>query len=215
MNKSGLTNNQEGLLHTLSSSDLALEEQESKASRKGFSVWIRALLQDWRQGTVGVKGRSDVARSNKKPWKQKGTGRARAGTARSPLWRGGGVTFGPQERVKSLRVNKKMKKNILGSLLLDRLNAGAVHALNWELNNEKPKTSLAYNALKKAGFSDKPVTIFLSVNDMMTFASFANIPFVRILFFDQANAFDLAYANNWIVLQKDVDLFKKMVAQWL
>ena len=61
-----------------------------------MAIYVRALLQNWRQGTVACKGRSDVSYSNKKPWKQKGTGRARAGSARSPLWRGGGVIFGPQ-----------------------------------------------------------------------------------------------------------------------
>ena len=68
-----------------------------------MSIYIRSLLQNWRQGTVACKGRSDVGYSNKKPWKQKGTGRARAGSARSPLWRGGGVIFGPQPRTRVLK----------------------------------------------------------------------------------------------------------------
>src|SRR5690348_15481044 len=84
----------------VSAEELSLQrEDRTLVSVQSFSTWIRSLLQNWRQGTVGVKGRSDVARSNKKPWKQKGTGRARAGSARSPLWRGGGVIFGPSPRV--------------------------------------------------------------------------------------------------------------------
>ena len=75
-----------------------------------MAVYVRSLLQNWRQGTVGCKGRSDVAYSNKKPWKQKGTGRARAGSARSPLWRGGGVIFGPQPRTRVLKAGKQVKK---------------------------------------------------------------------------------------------------------
>lgn len=71
---------------------------------------MRVYLQNVRQGTVGSKGRSDIAYTNKKPWKQKGTGRARAGSARSPLWRGGGVVFGPQARIKMLKVPKKLSK---------------------------------------------------------------------------------------------------------
>ena len=82
--------------------DLNLDASQKKVATVAFSTWIRSLLQNWRQGTVGCKGRSDVNRSNKKPWKQKGTGRARAGSARSPLWRGGGVIFGPQPRVRTL-----------------------------------------------------------------------------------------------------------------
>ena len=58
-----------------------------------YAVWVRALMQNWRQGTVGCKSRGEISFSNKKPWKQKGTGRARAGSSRSPLWRSGGVIF--------------------------------------------------------------------------------------------------------------------------
>ena len=80
----------------LAASEVGYDREDLKTSPVAVSQWIRALLQNWRQGTLATKGRSDVKLSNKKPWKQKGTGRARAGTARSPLWRGGGVTFGPQ-----------------------------------------------------------------------------------------------------------------------
>jgi ribosomal protein L4 len=73
------------------------------------SHYVRALLQNWRQGTVWSRGRSDVSFSNKKPWKQKGTGRARAGSPKSPLWRGGGVIFGPQERSRLLKINRKAR----------------------------------------------------------------------------------------------------------
>ena len=80
------------------------------------SLAIRVHRQNARQGTVSVKDRTAlVSRSNRKPWKQKGTGRARAGTARSPLWRGGAVSHGPQKRVKVLSINKKMS---LGALQL-------------------------------------------------------------------------------------------------
>ena len=97
-------------LHTVSLQDLSLDvSQKKEVTPVGFSTWIRSLRQNWRQGTVGCKGRSDVAHSNKKPWKQKGTGRARAGSPRSPLWRGGGVTFGPQARVRTLAVPAQLK----------------------------------------------------------------------------------------------------------
>lgn len=96
------------LLSTLSLSDLGVTWEQVDA-KVDYALWVRVLMQNWRQGTVGCKGRSDVARSGKKPWKQKGTGRARAGTARSPLWRGGGVIFGPQMRTRTLKINKKIK----------------------------------------------------------------------------------------------------------
>ena len=79
---------------TLSTKELGIETAQPEVSEVSFSNWVRALMQNWRQGTVGCKDRSEVGFSNKKPWKQKGTGRARAGSARSPLWRKGGVVFG-------------------------------------------------------------------------------------------------------------------------
>ncbi len=88
-------------LRTVTIKDIGVERPKQN-SMVDFSTWVRSLVQSWRQGTVACKGRSDVARSTKKPWKQKGTGRARAGSARSPIWRGGGVIFGPQKRTRIL-----------------------------------------------------------------------------------------------------------------
>lgn len=201
------------ILHSLTPADLGLSIPE-RISHVGFSTWIRALMQNWRQGTVSVKGRSDVSFSNKKPWKQKGTGRARAGSPRSPLWRSGGVTFGPQPRVRKLQVNKQIKKQVLLDLASSYSHHGKVSMLDWTLSQQKPKTAEAFNALKQAGLLSTSVNLFLPVNDVMTFASFANIPNVRILFFDQANAFDLAQGDHWIFLKKDLDNFKMMVSQW-
>lgn len=181
----------------------------------GYSNWIRALMQNWRQGTVGCKGRSDVAFSNRKPWKQKGTGRARAGSLRSPIWRKGGVSFGPQPRVRTLAVNSQVKKNVLGDLAYYFLNQGRVVSLDWTLHQDQPKTALAYGALKAARLHNAKLNLFLGVDDMANFASFANIPNVRILFFDQANAFDVSHADYWVFLNKDMDNFKQMVAQWI
>ena len=86
----------------------------------GYAQYVRSLMQGWRQGTVGCKGRSDVNKTNKKPWRQKGTGRARAGSARSPLWRGGGVTFGPMPRVRTLKVNSGVRVKALLSVIVNR-----------------------------------------------------------------------------------------------
>lgn len=202
------------LASIVSHEELGLEANQ-QPNNVGFSTWVRALMQNWRQGTVAVKGRADVSFSNKKPWKQKGTGRARAGSPRSPLWRKGGVTFGPQPRVRTLQVNKQIKKNVLRDLASAYAQKGNIIALDWTLNEQRPKTAMAYSALKNAQLLSKPINLFLSVDDMMSFASFANIPNVRILFFDQANAFDLAQGAQWVFLKKDFDHFKSMVSQWI
>lgn len=202
------------LMHALSYVDLALEAPEKRASAKQFAVWIRALLQNWRQGTVGCKGRSDVNKTNKKPWKQKGTGRARAGSARSPLWRGGGVTFGPQERSRTLTVTKNMRSNVLRSMVADSIDKQKLVMLNWEPSDKGPKTSAAFKMLQENGLSSLNVLLFVSHDDMATYTSFRNIPTVQFSLFDQANAYHLAWADRWIVLKKDMDLFKNMVSKW-
>lgn len=185
-------------------------------SIEGFSIAVRALLQNWRQGTVACKDRSQVtSRSNKKPWKQKGTGRARAGSPRSPLWRGGGVIFGPQPRTRTLVVSKAVKKNALKGLFLQQLFNGKIVALDWQLEGDIPKTAQAYKALKQAGLHTKKLVFFVDYNDYVTQASFANLANVSMLLYDQPNAYALADGECWVFLQKDNNVFKDMVSAWL
>jgi len=200
---------------TVTFSNLGISKVSRPVCDVGFSTWVRSLMQNWRQGTVACKGRSDVSLSNKKPFKQKGTGRARAGSARSPLWRGGGVTFGPQARVKSLRVAKRTKKRVLGDILLEFLKNKRVSCLDWSLKTDKPKTSEAFGVLKDAGIGSERLILFVQPGDFLTQASFSNMPNVNVMFFDQANAFDLTNGNRWIFLKKDFDAFKDMVTKWL
>lgn len=190
-------------------------ESAKVVSDTAVSIYVRTLLQNWRQGTVSCKGRSDVSYSNKKPWKQKGTGRARAGSRRSPLWRGGGVIFGPQPRVRELQTTQKTRKAVLGALASQYLDAGNVVCLKWQIQGDMPKTSQAYSVLKESGMVDKKVNLFLSTQDVLTYASFSNIPGVNIFFFDQPNVFDLAQSDSWVFLEKDFDSFKNMVKQWI
>jgi large subunit ribosomal protein L4 len=201
--------------NTLSAKEVGLDAPKSRISPVGFSIWVRALLQNWRQGTVGCKDRSEVAFSNRKPWKQKGTGRARAGSLRSPLWRKGGVTFGPQERTRTLKVTKKVKQGVLSTLVYNQLEAGKVAYIDWAFEGSTPKTSAAFDVLRTAKLHEDKVTVFLPVNDIMTYASFVNIPNVRILFYDQPNAFDLAKGDRWVVFKKDLENFKGMVEKWI
>ena len=185
------------------------------ASEAAFSTWVRALAQNWRQGTVSCKGRSDVSRTGKKPWKQKGTGRARAGSFSSPIWRGGGVTFGPQKRTRSLSVPKKLRKRVLGSLLANYISEKKITCLDWLPAEDKPKTAAVHSLLKNSGLFGKKVVVFLPSDDFLMRASCANISNVNILFFDQANAFDLANSEHWLYLKRDADSFKTMVSQWI
>jgi large subunit ribosomal protein L4 len=196
--------------------DLGLKATDKRSvDRKGFSLCVRALLQNWRQGTVGVKGRSDVSYSNKKPWRQKGTGRARAGSARSPLWRGGGVCHGPQPRTRTLKIAKELKRGVHNSLIWNFLEAGRVICIESELPMQRPQTSAAFKVLKNAGLHQKKINILVRHEDTLNQAMFGNIPNVRVMFFDQANAFDLSNAQSVVVLKKDMSAFKEMVNKWL
>lgn len=214
MNVQKSTNADLSVSHVLTTQEIGVHVPVGEHVEQQFAMWVRSLMQNWRQGTVGVKGRSDVARSNKKPWKQKGTGRARAGSARSPLWRGGGVTFGPQVRSKMLSVPKNMKKQVLAHMLAERIAESKVIMLDWVLSGDRPRTGEAARMLKDVALHQKKLILLLPAHDMLHYASFANIPNVRILLFDQPNAYDLANGEYWIFLKKDFDLFKNTVGQW-
>lgn len=102
---------------------------------------IVAINANNRQGTHSTKTRGEVSGGGKKPWRQKGTGRARAGSSRSPLWVGGGVVFGPKPRDYSKKVNHKVKNLAFGRALFDRVNAGEVSVIE-QFSVEQPKTKL-------------------------------------------------------------------------
>ncbi len=196
--------------------DLGVEITQKENSSKTYSYAVKALLLNWRQGTASAKARSDVAFSNKKPWKQKGTGRARAGSARSPLWRKGGVTFGPQPRTRTLSINKKQIKlafnNILGEFVGKE---NGIYCSDFDiLSDAKPNTKKAFFLLKNLGLENKKVVLFLPFEDGFNFMAFRNIPNVFVVNYGQPNAFDLANCDCWLFFKKDLELFKKMVGAW-
>jgi large subunit ribosomal protein L4 len=201
------------LLSTLSLSDLGVTWEQVDA-KVDYALWVRVLMQNWRQGTVGCKGRSDVARSGKKPWKQKGTGRARAGTARSPLWRGGGVIFGPQMRTRTLKINKKNKSRVIQQLMLGLVQENRLAILDWSINGDKPQTKQFVAALKKSELEKKTITLFVDRTDFLIGLSIRNIANVHPIFFDSANAYSLSANEKVLVLKKDINQFKEMVAKW-
>lgn len=196
--------------------DLGIKLSPESVDPKTYACAIRVLLQNWRQGTVASKTRNQLAFSNRKPWKQKGTGRARAGSLRSPLWRKGAVSFGPQPRVRELKINRKQRKSCLQSLFGSMLERGAIYCVDYDFNKEKaPKTKVAYGLLKNMGVADKKGVLFLPYEDSSNFAAYRNIPAVGILSFDQPNAFDLSGTTYWMFLKKDLEQFKNMVEKWI
>ena len=103
-----------------------------------------------KQGTVATKTRSEVRGGGKKPWQQKGTGRARAGSSRSPLWRGGGVIFGPKPKTTSLKLNKKERKLAVQTLLYNKLKSTQITVGMDQMIETKPKTKDFCTAFKKS-----------------------------------------------------------------
>lgn len=200
-------------LACVAAKDIGLQDFSENVNQE-YAVWVRVLLQNWRQGTVSCKARSEVAYTNKKPWKQKGTGRARAGSARSPLWRGGGVTFGPQARVKTLKINKKNKSRVLSALINTFAENKKLYTLDWQLDQDAPSTTAVQKTLKAAQLDNQKVTLFLSRDDVKHWMSVRNLANVQILSFDDVNAYDLSLGNCVVVLKKDYDTFKDMVKKW-
>lgn len=136
---------------------------------------VTAYMNAARSGTKAQKSRADVAGGGRKPWRQKGTGRARAGTTRSPLWRGGGVTFAARPRDYSQKVNRKMYRSALRSILSELVRQDRLLVVD-DFQLAEPKTKLALAALNKLGVND-----VLIVCDEITenlFLAARNIPHI-------------------------------------
>ena len=178
--------------------DLPAEWFEGKVNIPVMHQVVTAQLAAARQGTHKTKTRAEVAGGGSKPWRQKGTGRARHGSIRAPQWVGGGVAHGRVPKDWSVRVNKKVKRAALRSALTDRANHEAVTVVR-DLAFEAPKTKDAAAALHALGHADKKVLVVLSDADQATIRSFRNLPTVHTLIVDQLNSHD--------VLTSDVVVF--------
>ncbi len=151
---------------------------------------VTAQLAAARQGTHKTKTRAEVRGGGTKPWRQKGTGRARHGSIRSPIWVGGGVAHGRVPKDWSMRVNKKVKRTALRSALTDRVSTGDVGVVRG-LSFDAPKTKDAVGALAALGHADKKVLVVLSDLHQPTMKSFRNLANVHTLVVDQLNTYDV------------------------
>ncbi len=161
-----------------------------------------------RQGTSKQKTRSEVRGGGKKPYAQKGTGRARAGTIRSPLWRGGGVTFAATPRDYSKKINKKMYKAAIRSIFSELLRQNRLVAIENPVL-EKPKTKAIYDFLKE--FSLSKVLIITDELDVNFYLSTRNIPNVEAITVREINPVTLLKAHKVAVTAEDV----KKIEEWI
>ena len=154
-----------------------------------------------RVGTHETKTRSQVAGSGKKPWRQKGTGHARSGTRKSPLWRGGGAIFGPHPRDYSFSINKKQRRLALRSALFSKFNSGEVQVIEG-LEFEKPATGKLAEVLASCGLEDQRVLIGTASDDRDIVLSARNLKKVKVSAVSDFNTLDVLQAD-WILLVRD------------
>jgi large subunit ribosomal protein L4 len=162
---------------------------------------VVAQLAAARQGTHDTKTRGEVRGGGKKPYRQKGTGRARQGSTRAPQFTGGGVVHGPTPRDYSQRTPKKMKAAALRGALSDRARNGRVHVLSALVEGEKPATKAARKVLETITESRKTLVV-LSRADELGWRSVRNLPTVHVLPVDQLNTYDVL-VNDDVVFTKD------------
>ncbi len=155
---------------------------------------VTAQLAGRRAGTHSTKTRSEVRGGGAKPWKQKGTGRARAGTTRAPQWVGGGIAHGPKPRDYSQRTNKKMIKLALRGALSDRAAGDQIVVIDGWGFGEKPNTKAAAALLSANGVDGKALVV-VDREDTAAWLSFRNIPTVHLLAVDQLNTHDILAAD--------------------
>ena len=166
------------------------------------SIWhaIRNELANMRQGTAKAKNRREVKGSTAKPWRQKGTGRARAGRRKSPLWRGGGVVFGPQPRDYSYKLPKKIKRLAFKSILSMKAADDTTFRVVEDFTIESGKTR-DLTAILKNFPNDGRTVVILGDEDPMIRRAGGNIKDLRFLAYNRLRAHDLYYGKNILVLE--------------
>ena len=166
-----------------------------------------------RQGTASTKTRGEVRGGGRKPYKQKGTGRARQGSTRAPQFAGGGTVHGPTPRSYDQRTPKKMKAAALRGALSDRARAGLVHVVDSFVSGDKPSTRSALTAL--SGLADvnrsdrrrNRILVVLERGDDLTWLSLRNVDTVHLLAVDQLNTYDVLLSDDVVFTKGAYDAF--------
>lgn len=167
---------------------------EENASHLLHRAVVRQL-NNARQGNASSKTRAEVRGGGRKPWRQKGTGRARAGSIRSPLWRGGGVTFGPKPRDYSQKINRKERRLALRTALISR-SEQLITVENFAEQLVQPKTKELVEALTRWGVKPKQkVLLLLTEIPEAIYLSARNIPYINLTRADSINVYDILLAD--------------------
>jgi large subunit ribosomal protein L4 len=185
--------------------DLSADVFESKVSVPLMHQVVLAGMASLRRGTHSTKTRGEVSGGGKKPWRQKGTGRARQGSNRAPQWTGGGVVHGPQPRDHDMRVNKKMKRGALRSALTDALQSDKL-VLVRDLEFDEPKTKSAVEVLKALDTAGKVLIVLPSPSDSGAVEkSFRNIEGVRVSYARSLGVYEVIAADKVVLTTSALD----------
>jgi len=160
---------------------------------------IRNELANLRVGTASTKTRAEVQGTSSKPWAQKGTGRARSGRRRSPVWVGGGIVFGPKPRDYSYTVPRKMKRLAMKSILTQKLKEEQLKVVE-DFTVETGKTKELVSVLKQLGPAERTVVV-LGGEDAMIKRAGRNVPWLTFLAYNRLRAHDLFYGKNVVLLE--------------
>jgi len=172
---------------------------------------ILSEMENSRQGTHGSKSRGMVRGGGKKPWKQKGRGVARAGTTRSPLWRGGGTVFGPQPHQYEYKLPKKIKRLARRSILSEKLRKKEIIVLN-EFSIDAPKTKKTKDLLSNLDVQEKKILILTGSLTENLVLSMRNIPNIALLDAMMASAYDLLDSEIILIDQKGLEMLNDGLA---
>ena len=167
---------------------------------------VVAQLAAARQGTHSTKTRAEVSGGGRKPYKQKGTGRARQGSIRAPQFTGGGVVHGPKPRDYSQRTPKKMKTGALRGALSDRARDGRIHVVSELVSGETPSTKKALAAINALNLEGK-VLLVVSREETTSWLSLRNVPNTHVLRPDQLNTYDVLVSDQVLFTKAALDMF--------
>ncbi len=171
---------------------------------------VVAELANGRQGTHSAKNRSEVRGGGKKPWKQKGRGVARAGTIRSPIWKGGGVVFGPEPHKYDKKISKKMRQLARRSVLSSKAKNGEIIILE-NISISAPKTKDFAQLLKKLNLLDKKITILVAGYSDDLFLAVRNIPNIYLVEATSASTYDLLDCESLLFDKAGLSLINKQL----
>jgi large subunit ribosomal protein L4 len=188
--------------------ELAPEVFGAKVSVPLMHQVVVAGMAAIRRGTHSTKTRGDVSGGGRKPWRQKGTGRARQGSIRAPQWTGGGVAHGPHPRDHSMRVNKKMKRGALRSALTDALASGKVSVVD-ELRFDEPKTRRAAEVIQALELEGTVLLVLPGPSsDGIVERSFRNLVSVRVAYVPALGAYEVLGADRVLFTREALDVLE-------